>query len=757
MQNNTSAGLKQLRLWCVAALISWSLLLIGSLCLYVKHEWQSVEFIGKKIGLTAVNKDYIYELWNAQNGGVYVPVNEKNQPNPYLNGFTDRDIVTPSGKRLTLINPAHMTRQAYQLEQEIYGIGGHTTSLNAVRPENTPDDWEREALLSFTRGEQDASELIKKGNKTFMRVMMSAITQESCLQCHMRKGDQVGGIRGGISITFPIDGIVALFQSQFKTNALYHLLIYLIGITGLVLFYVQTSKQMKKRAAIEKQLRRQTEEWQNTFDAIPDIITLQDSEMRIIRANRATYDFFQATPKELVGSTCYSLFQKETTACPGCPGIRSTVDGHQHCGTVEHKFLENFFHICSAPVLDEQGKFQYIVYIARDITDKKKLEEELFQARKMEAIGTLAGGIAHDFNNILAAILGYTEIIQLSLPEESPLESDLNQIILAGNRASDLIKQILTFSRKKKQQKEELHINRTVQEAVKMMRSSLPTTIDIREDIDEQCGVVLADPTNIHQIILNLFTNAFHAIGKELGILQLSLRPVILSPERVADKPEIKPGSFVELTVQDSGQGMDESTMNRIFDPYFTTKEQGAGTGLGLAVIHGIVEDCNGFIEVESVTGQGTAFHVYLPTVNREQGKTPEEPPRTSLPGGNERILFVDDEVDITRISHSLLSNLGYRVTIETQSLKALEKFQNDPKAFDLLITDHTMPGLTGGDLARSVLLLRPDLPIILCTGYTAAFSKQEALQLGIKKYVIKPLSTRALAKIVREVLDKQA
>jgi PAS domain S-box-containing protein len=755
MQNSTSVGLKQLRLWCAAALIFWSLLLNGSLCLYVKHEWQSVEFIGKKIGLTALNKDYVYELWNAHNGGVYAPVNNRNQPNPYLSGVADRDIVTPSGKQLTLINPSHMTRQAYQLEQEIYGVGGHTTSLDTVRPENAPDDWEREALLSFTLGKKDASKLITKGDKTFMRVIMPAITQKSCLQCHMRKGDQVGDIRGGISITFPIDGIVDLFQQQFKTTTLYHLLIYLIGITGLVVFYVQTSRQMKKRTAIEKQLRRQTEEWQNTFDAIPDIITLQDSKMRIIRANKATYEFFQASPDELVGSACHSLFQEERTACPGCPGIRSIVDGHQHCGTVEHEILDKFFHICSAPVLDEQGEFQYIVYIARDITDKKKLEEELFQSRKIEAIGTLAGGIAHDFNNILAAILGYSEIIQLSLPEGSPLEHDLNQIILAGNRASDLIKQILTFSRKKKQQKEELHIDRTVQEAVKMMRSSLPTSIDIQENIDEKCGVVLADPTNIHQIILNLFTNGFHAIGNKQGTLQLNLKPMELSPERVADKPGVKSGSFVQLTVQDSGQGMDEITMNRIFDPYFTTKEQGTGTGLGLAVIHGIVEDCNGFIEVESVTGQGTAFHVYLPTVHKKSKEKPSATPHTPLQGGNERILFVDDEVDITRISHSLLSNLGYRVTVETQSLKALKKIQKDPSAFDLLITDHTMPGLTGADLARSVLQLRPDLPIILCTGYTATFSKQEAHKIGIKKYVIKPLSTKELTDIVREVLDE--
>ncbi|MCI5207948.1 MAG: DUF3365 domain-containing protein, partial [Candidatus Electrothrix sp. ATG2] len=322
MQKNTSVGLKQLRHWCVAALTFWSLLLSGSLWLYVTYEWQSVEFIGKKIGLTAVKKDYVYELWNAHNGGVYAPVNDQNQPNPYLSGFIDRDTVTASGKELTLINPAHMTRQAYQLEQEIYGIGGHITSLDAVRPENTPDDWEREALLSFAQGKKDASKLMRQEGKTFMRVMIPAITQEVCLQCHTRKGDQIGNIRGGISTTFPVDGIVALFQKQFRTTALYHLVIYLIGITGLVLFYVQTSRQLKNRAAIAKQLRRQTEEWQKTFDALPDIITLQDSEMRIIRANRATYNFLQTTPEELVGSTCYSLFQQGRTVCNGCPGIR---------------------------------------------------------------------------------------------------------------------------------------------------------------------------------------------------------------------------------------------------------------------------------------------------------------------------------------------------------------------------------------------------------------------------------------------------
>ncbi|MCI5149842.1 MAG: response regulator, partial [Candidatus Electrothrix sp. MAN1_4] len=353
------------------------------------------------------------------------------------------------------------------------------------------------------------------------------------------------------------------------------------------------------------------------------------------------------------------------------------------------------------------------------------------------------------------AILGYTEIIKLSLPADSPIEKDLNQIVLAGNRATDLIKQILTFSRKKKPQKEALEIHQTVKEAVTMMRSSLPTSIDIQENIDEHCGMVCADPTNIHQIILNLLTNGFHAIGNEQGTLRICLKPFDISPDRIGDKPDVKPGSFVQLTVQDSGQGIDDITMRRIFDPYFTTKDQGSGTGLGLAVIHGIVQDNKGFIEVESIIGQGTAFHIFLPTLNKKQQKKPQKKIATPLPKGHERILFVDDEVDLAHISYALLNSLGYRITVETQSLKALEKFENDPTSFDLLITDHTMPELTGADLARALLKLRPDLPIILCTGYTAVLSEHEALQLGIKKYVIKPLSTRRLAKIVREVLDE--
>ncbi|XOF33907.1 MAG: DUF3365 domain-containing protein [Candidatus Electrothrix sp. YB6] len=890
MQKRTSVDLKQLRSWCLTALIFWSFLINGSLCLFVRHEWQSVLFIGRKIGLTAIHKDYTYEIWNAQNGGVYVPVSEKNPPNPYLSHLADRDVVTRTGEKLTLVNPAHMTRQIYQLEQELYGISGRVTSLNVVRPENTPDEWEEKALHRFEQGEKDVAELIRKDRETFIRVMVPTITRASCLKCHIEQGYKVGDIRGGISITVPIQEIVDMFQAQFKTSILYHMLIYLIGIAGLVVFYIQTSRQLVRRAAAEQelsvqeqyllgivdnissgiavyeeqqghfvvksvnpagrriarlgmeedvagrdiaevfpnmsssglpeilrrimqtehpesfsvaeaivqraqgkeeqeemqwleyyvykvptgeivavyedvtagklaqeQLMRRTEEWENTFNAIPDIITLQDSRMRIIRANQAAFDFFQMSPDELLGSTCHQLFRGAGEPCPGCPGVRSLDDMQKHCSTIEHKPVEKFFHICSAPVLNKADQFQYFVYIAHDITDKKKLEEELFQARKMEAIGTLAGGIAHDFNNILAAILGYTELARMELPEDNHIKNDLDQIIIAGNRATDLVKQILTFSRKNKHQKKKIQVHLLVKEAVKMMRSSLPTTIAIRENIDPESGLVLADPTNIHQIVINLCTNGYHAIGNAQGVLHITLEQVELSARQMADKPDTEPGksgSFVRLSVRDSGHGMDEVTMTRIFDPYFTTKEQGAGTGLGLAVIHGVVEDCNGFIEVESTPGEGTAFHVYLPSVE-EGDKHDAEEPETPLPAGHERILFVDDEAPITHISRSVLSNLGYRVTAETRSDRALQLFQEAPDSFDLLITDHTMPGMTGSELARVILEQRPDLPVILCTGYTAALSEEEALQLGIRRYAVKPLNAKKLAEIVREVLDE--
>jgi CheY-like chemotaxis protein/two-component sensor histidine kinase len=328
-------------------------------------------------------------------------------------------------------------------------------------------------------------------------------------------------------------------------------------------------------------------------------------------------------------------------------------------------------------------------------------------------------------------------------------------VIIAGNRATELVKQILTFSRKSEHQKKPLRIYLLVKEAVKMLRSSLPSTIEMRADIDENSGLVLADPTNIHQIVFNLCTNAAHAIGGRQGRMEIILRQTELTRDDLAERPCLAPGQFIILTVRDNGCGMNETTMARIFDPYFTTKEQGAGTGLGLAVTHGVVKDCGGFIEVESELGKGSAFHVYLPVLPDESAEAPVADRGCSLPTGTERILFVDDEPSIVHISQEILSTLGYTVAAEVESLAALELFKAAPDAFDLLITDQTMPGLTGSELTKAVLALRPELPVILCTGYTAAVSEKDALAIGVRRYAIKPLNTAKLATLVREVLDE--
>ncbi len=523
-------------------------------------------------------------------------------------------------------------------------------------------------------------------------------------------------------------------------------------VSKLEIFHDITEMKIAQEVLLQK-----SNEWEKTFNAIPNVITLMDTGMRIISANQAAFDLFQMEPEEILGATCYSLFRGATEPCSECPGIASFIDNKKHTRIIEHKSLNKVFQVCSAPILNKNKEVQYFVYIAQDITEKIKLEEELVQAQKMEAIGTLAGGIAHDFNNILMAILGYAEIAKIGLPENSKTTKDINQVITAGNRATELVNQILTFSRKTDQKKSLLRVDLIVSEALKLLRSSLPTTIDIQTDIDKNSGLVFADPTSIHQIVVNLCTNASYAIGNAPGRLEVTLERGNLTPEQLSDKPQIQAGPFVILTVKDTGTGMDKKTVARIFEPYFTTKKHGEGTGLGLAVIHGIVKEYNGFIDVESAPEKGTTFRVHLPAASEDNTLPFDTIEETPPPTGNERILFVDDELEITKIGHSFLTDLGYTVTTETKSPKALELFQEAPESFDLLITDQTMPELTGSELAKAVLKLKPGLPIILCTGYTSAISKDDAYSIGIKRYLSKPFNRRKLAEIVREALDEDS
>ncbi|TFG37821.1 MAG: transporter substrate-binding domain-containing protein, partial [Desulfobacterales bacterium] len=390
-------------------------------------------------------------------------------------------------------------------------------------------------------------------------------------------------------------------------------------------------------------------------------------------------------------------------------------------------------------VRDENGDPKEIVGIWLDITESKAAQEErlwlgeqLQQAQKMESIGTLSGGIAHDFNNILSAIIGYAELVKQRLTKDSEIWIHQQQVIRAGLRARDLVQQILAFSRHAPQEYKPLKIHLFVKEALKLLRSTIPTTIEIKQSINPDCGTIMADSTQIHQIMMNLCTNAYQAMRETGGVLAVGLNEVEVREDDYLTGLHLAPGRYVMLEVSDTGPGIRPEIKNRIFEPYFTTKDKGEGTGMGLAVAHGIVKSHHGHISVYSEPGKGTTFHVYLPCVAMESNTAEVEVVGT-VPRGHERILLVDDEEEIIRISQHILEALGYTVTALNGSIDAWKIFQSNPQDFDLVITDMTMPRMTGAELAKKILQIRPDMPIVLCTGFSEQISEEKAKSLGIK------------------------
>jgi PAS domain S-box-containing protein len=398
--------------------------------------------------------------------------------------------------------------------------------------------------------------------------------------------------------------------------------------------------------------------------------------------------------------------------------------------------------------------------IVRDISErlqakeeKKKIETQLQQSQKMEAIGTLAGGIAHDFNNILSLIFGYTELAMGNLPEDSHARSDMNKLLQAGDRARDLVKQILTFSRHTEQEQKPILIQPIVKEALKLLRATLPTTIEIRQNI-ATTSMVLADPTQMHQVIMNLCTNAYHAMSEKGGVLDVSLTDIDLDAEFTTKHLNTYPGPYLRLTVSDTGQGIEEKALDRIFEPYFTTKGQNGGTGMGLAVVHGIVKSHGGIITVYSKPGKGSTFNVFLPRIEHAEADKETDVRLGKIPTGNEHILFIDDEPAIVDIGKGMLEHLGYTVEVRTSPIEALAAFKALSGKFDLIISDMTMPKMTGDELAKELMTIRPDIPIILCTGFSEHINEEQAKAIGIRKLIMKPFIMREMAEAIRQVLD---
>jgi len=404
-------------------------------------------------------------------------------------------------------------------------------------------------------------------------------------------------------------------------------------------------------------------------------------------------------------------------------------------------------------VKNEEG--DYIIAVIRDISERKAAEEKLRQAQRMESLGTLAGGIAHDFNNILSSIMGYAQLTQSHIPQNSEAMDSLAQIIIGGQRAAELVKQISTLGRKTEYNMASVEVQKIITETLKLLRPSLPTTIEIISDIDQDCPPIFADAVQIHQVIMNLCTNAYHAMRKQKsGVLEISLKRLDVQADKVIPQLNLQSGDYLQLQISDNGLGMDKTTLEKIFEPYFTTKKIGEGTGLGLAVAHGIIQDFGGYISVYSEPGKGSCFKVYLPLPN---SLPVAEEKRTSAksPMGTERLLVVDDEEALSNLIKAMLERYGYQVTNTIASPEALQLFKQTPELFDLVITDYAMPNMDGIDLATELLRVRPELPVLLCTGFNDKEKTEQALQAGIKACINKPMQAEELALMVRQTLDQ--
>jgi len=524
------------------------------------------------------------------------------------------------------------------------------------------------------------------------------------------------------------------------------------GEAGEVAGIEGTIEDIGKRKAVEDMIIRAKQEWEKTFDSVPDIIAILGEDLTVRRLNMALAARLDIHPKDAVGKPCEAIFDPGDGPPLVSPRIRRLVREGGQSEEMHIPALGGWFLVTVSPFDLGDGARGGSVLTAHDVSRRKELEARLRQSQKLEAIGTLAGGIAHDFNNILGVIMGYTEM-SLEEPDlPAPARRRLTEVLTAGRRARDLIHQILTFSRQEEPDLRPLALDSVVKEAMKLLRASIPANVDIALDLDGP-GTVRANLSQIHQVLMNLCTNAAHAMRDGGGRLSIALERVALDAPGAAQHPQLAPGPHVRLTVADTGHGIPEAIRDKVFDPFFTTKGPDEGTGMGLAMVHGIVTGHGGAVSVRSAPGQGAVFEILLPEAPGVPGPLAEAGADHGAPRGG-RVLLVDDEAPLAAVLGEMLRSLGLRARIETDSTRALELIRADPGAFDLLVTDQTMPGLTGTGLVREVRALRPELPVILCTGFCREPAAGAARELGIAVTLHKPVQKADLACAVRAALS---
>ncbi|MCB8989896.1 MAG: PAS domain-containing protein [Ardenticatenaceae bacterium] len=880
-------------IWMLA--VAWTIIIAGLLAWNLWQNRQITQQIAVAEARANFNKDQAFRFWATTHGGVYVPVDEQTPPNPYLSHVPERDIETPSGQQLTLMNPAYMVRQMNERFGELYGVVGHITSLQLLRPENAPDDWERVALLAFEQGEREVLEFTEIDGEPYLRLMQPMITQEGCLKCHGHQGYKVGDVRGGVGVALPMASLLASERQTNIANSLTLGSLWLLGMVALVIggrsfnrrivernqavtnlqqahhllqqerdMYISGSvvvfkwrnrenwpveyvsanvKEMLGYTAMEfvqetilfadivhpEDIMRVADEVEahnqnhvEQFEHQPYRVIRQDGEVvwvldhttvirddmdrithylgylvditelkkseEVVRiseerlgltlksAELGTWDWniptgevvFNERWAQMLGYTLDEIAPDvsswEVLVHPDdLPEVTAVLndhlEGHTPIYQTEHRLRaksgEWKWVLDTGKVLerDKQGQPIRAIGVHQDITERKQMELQLVRQERLAAVGQLSAGIAHDFNNILTSILGFVQVLQLSPDTPTSMQSRLQKINDSGQRAAHLVRQILDFSQKTVRQLQQVDLSSLVEKSIQFLDPIIPENIQINYHVQPGDYLINADPSQLQQVITNLAVNARDAMpaGGELQIA-LSRAESMGKFYCVMCAQPIK-GEWIQLRVTDTGSGIAPDILPQIFEPFFSTKEVGKGSGLGLSQVSGIVGQHQGHTRVESQVGQGTTFIIYWPPAQVEQEAAEPEPVQLRQ-GAGETILVVEDETAVLEAITAILEYLGYQVLTAATGVEAITIFEASQSQIDLVLSDMVMPDMDGEALFQHIKATNPDVKMIMMSGYPLGDRGARLLEQGLVAWLQKPMSLERLSQAVSQVLS---
>lgn len=766
--------------WTFAA--AWSLLLLSSAVMTIREHRNSLINLARAEARSAIDRDILYRRWGSSHGGVYIPVTEKSPPSPYLSHLPERDISTPSGKKLTLINPAYMTRQVYDLAKESdtdFG-SGHLTSLNPLRPENAPDPWEKKALDSFNREIREVSEMVQINGQQSMRLMQAFVTEKSCLKCHSSQGYKEGDIRGGLSITIPAGPLIDATRRQISKSNTMHGMIWLFGLGMTCLGARQLTRNARGQMQIELELQDQNDELQVTEEMLRvQLDEYETSQMQLKESNSALQAIFDVSPLPIIISSYADGTVRDVnrTFCNSFGYGRDTVIGmtgfdlgfwsddseRQHAIRilVDNQGLFDF----PAKIRNGRGDVRSIrmhsttidfrnepclLNVLMDVTDQKRIEDELRQAQKMDVVGQLAGGLAHDFNNMLTAIIGSADLMERHVKDNPAQAALLKTIQEAAGRSAALTGQLLAFSRRGSSMAVHIWINKAVQSAIGLLERTIDRNIRLETRLTATNDLIIGDPGQLQNVLLNLGVNARDAMP-DGGTITYATATLFLDAAYCGSHgSQLQPGHYVEISVSDTGTGIQKEIFEQIFEPFFTTKGIGKGTGLGLAAVYGTVKEHQGSVSVNSEPGVGTVFKLYLPlAAEQSSGLIPKD----TLLRGSGGILLVDDELLIREIGQALLEEHGYQVYLAADGGQALEVYERERDHISLVIMDVIMPVMGGMEALRRLTASYPDIKVLLSSGFHQDESNDSFIALGAKGFVRKPYHAEELFKTVDDTM----